>query len=351
MLQNDFDKLLEKYLKGDCSPEEELIILKWESALLETSKVALSENEKARIEAKIWSTISVNLFEKQSPLGKVVSIQRRNTFYKLFAAACVVFFLLGGGALLYYNAFSHPTATVAFDVKDLPDGYRRFDNRTAESLNVNLSDGSSVQLKAKSTLFYPTAFSGKTRNVYLNGSAFFKVAHDTEHHFIVHCKNVETEVLGTSFDVTSDANSNNIEVAVKTGKVSVHENVSKLFSFIKKPKPQVLTANQRTIYNLTNSQFVTTLVKEPKPLADLYNKPDTTKFNYQEATLAKVFAELQTAYGITIQLEKESIKNCHFTGNITKQNLYRKLDIICQSTKSLYELKGTTILIKGNGCN
>ena len=49
-------------------------------------------------------------------------------------------------------------------------------------------------------------------------------------------------------------------------------------------------------------------------------------------------------------VENEAIYKCPFTGDISQQNLYTKLDIINKVLKTTYEVKGTKILIKGKGC-
>lgn len=66
-----------------------------------------------------------------------------------------------------------------------------------------LSDGTHVWLNADSKIDYPAKFDGGKRIVRLQGEAFFEVAKDNEHPFIVQAKNFETKVLGTVFNVRS----------------------------------------------------------------------------------------------------------------------------------------------------
>ena len=89
-------------------------------------------------------------------------------------------------------------------------------NKTAVT---TLTDGSVVTLNKNSTLKYPAAFDGTTRNVRLTGEAFFNIKHDKSKPFIIQVNDVRVTVLGTSFNVKSSANST--EVIVETGKVSV----------------------------------------------------------------------------------------------------------------------------------
>lgn len=73
-------------------------------------------------------------------------------------------------------------------------------NATAE---VTLADGTIVLVNAGSKLVYPQTFSGSTREVELQGEAYFKVHHDVKHPFIVKANGISTKVLGTEFNVRS----------------------------------------------------------------------------------------------------------------------------------------------------
>ena len=73
-------------------------------------------------------------------------------------------------------------------------------NATAE---VTLADGSVVTVNAGSKLIYPQSFQGATREVELQGEAYFKVKHDAKHPFIVRSNGIATQVLGTEFNVRS----------------------------------------------------------------------------------------------------------------------------------------------------
>ena len=98
-----------------------------------------------------------------------------------------------GNKVVCLPAASHGANTEIRNVLSTPS------NATAE---VTLSDGTVVWLNAGSKLVYPETFSGKpTREVQLQGEAYFKVSHDTSHPFIVRANAITTQVLGTEFNV------------------------------------------------------------------------------------------------------------------------------------------------------
>ncbi|SHN43393.1 FecR family protein [Chitinophaga sp. CF418] len=83
---------------------------------------------------------------------------------------------------------------------------------------IELSDGTEVHLNASSSLRFPFIFPGRTREVYLEGEAFFTVAHDPKHPFIVHTGTTSVIALGTEFNVNS-YDHNIITTSLVTGSV------------------------------------------------------------------------------------------------------------------------------------
>ena len=80
--------------------------------------------------------------------------------------------------------------------------YNTLSTMKGEQYQVRLPDGSRVWLNAASSLRYPTTFSAQQRRqVDLNGEAYFEVAKDKNHPFIVNAKGQQVEVLGTHFNI------------------------------------------------------------------------------------------------------------------------------------------------------
>ena len=86
-----------------------------------------------------------------------------------------------------------------------------------KSADITLPDGSVVYLHPGSKVIFPTAFVGPQRIVQLDGMAYFKVAKDAEHPFVVSTGDWQTTVLGTEFHIDTDAR----EVVLVSGSVRV----------------------------------------------------------------------------------------------------------------------------------
>lgn len=83
-----------------------------------------------------------------------------------------------------------------------PDVYNVLETHKGEqSPPLILPDGTKVWLNAASSLHFPVAFSGRERKVILSGEAYFEVARNITHPFVVGTAGDKVEVLGTHFNV------------------------------------------------------------------------------------------------------------------------------------------------------
>lgn len=86
--------------------------------------------------------------------------------------------------------------------------------------HLTLSDGTTVWMNADSKLEFPEHFSGARRTVRLTGEAYFEVAKDRKHPFVVETEFFTTTVLGTAFNVRAYS-ANNASVALVEGSVAL----------------------------------------------------------------------------------------------------------------------------------
>jgi hypothetical protein len=119
----------------------------------------------------------------------------------------------------------------------------------------------------------------------------------------------------------------------------------------KKGNGVILTPNEKVVYSADKDLFESTLVDDPIPIVEKGKENVKHLFLFEDTPLSEVIKDIEDTYGVEVEVENEAIYSCRFTGDISEQNLYRKLDAICQSTKTAYEIKETKIFIKGKGCD
>ena len=88
---------------------------------------------------------------------------------------------------------------------------------------LQLSDGTIVHLNSGTTLKYPVKFiTGENRQVFLDGEAFFDVAKDKTHPFVVNANNLNVRVLGTHFNVSNYPEDKLTDVVLVEGSVGLY---------------------------------------------------------------------------------------------------------------------------------
>ncbi len=226
------------------------------------------------------------------------------------------------------------TTNTAYQIKDHL-------NNTTKSILIKLADGSSVILKPGSKLRYPTAFNGKIRSVSLDGEGFFEVHKDAKHPCYVHSGDLTIRVLGTSFTVNKDD-----EVIVNTGKVLVTRsgNVSTAVS----AKSIYLVPNQQILYDKVHQNLIKQNVTTPLLLSTDISKDF---FNFNDAPLSKVIANIEQAYSVKVVYNEKEIGGCPLTASMAEEHLLEKLDLIGKALNINYYLNDGQIVLQGKGCN
>lgn len=123
---------------------------------------------------------------------------------------------LNGGQLTYKGTYP------AHDQKFQPV-YNTLSTPRGGQYKLTLPDGTKVWLNAASSLHYPVAFSGQTRTVALTGEGYFEIAQDAQKPFIVQADKIKIEVLGTSFDVNSYKDEDEIKATLEEGSIKMTE--------------------------------------------------------------------------------------------------------------------------------
>lgn len=141
-----------------------------------------------------------------APRGRVVPIGvlKVAAGIALLVATAITFFMLGG-------TYGAPEVVVQNRLITADDSRGRF----------VLPDSTVVWLNAKSVLQYPEEFTASTRQVTLEGQAYFEVAKDKAKPFIVHAGEMDVEVLGTHFQVSNYRHKRLVEAVLVEGSVKV----------------------------------------------------------------------------------------------------------------------------------
>ncbi|SFE28532.1 FecR family protein [Chitinophaga sp. CF118] len=172
-----------------------------------------------------------------------------------------------------------------------------------EKKEVKLPDGSKVFMNQHSRLRYTSNLTGTERAVYLEGEAFFDVAHEQARPFVVYTNSTQTQVLGTSFDIKAyDAQP--VEVAVLSGKVAVSRKTED-----KSATRLVLTKGRKAIFK-TDKQMEEIAIADPNFMAWKENV-----LRFSNVPLRDVISTLSSYYNVQIIIEDSAVANYDYKGD------------------------------------
>ena len=118
-------------------------------------------------------------------------------------------------------AYASPTVQSPADQLAKGPLYNTITTPRGGQYQVTLADGTKVWLNAESSIRFPTAFTGKNREVELTGEAYFEVKGDKSKPFLVKAGQTETRVLGTNFNIMAYSDEGAVKTTLLDGAVSM----------------------------------------------------------------------------------------------------------------------------------
>lgn len=311
MDKNYFIKLLRDYQQNNLTKEEQKFLESYydlfenEPDVLDT----LSIEEKNEFKNGLKANIDKSILEgsDSTSKSKIVFINRR--FLKP-AVAAAIFIGVALGLFFYYHSATETTnnrdvVQASLSSKSKLTGENASVVHTKENRVIFLPDGSEVILSPGSKLNYPSSFDGMgTREVFLDGQAFFDIKHNTSRRFIVHTGNLETIVLGTAFNIKAIHEEKEITVTVTRGKVKVTDQHKVLGT---------ITPNQQITYDKEKITSVMKVVDDHDYLD--WKNEDLFIDNLTLSEAAKI---LEDKFKIKIIINDSSIREQRFTATFPK---------------------------------
>ncbi|QLC65041.1 DUF4974 domain-containing protein [Flavobacterium sp. LPB0248] len=360
-------EIIYKYLSNEASEQEVQALFDW----IEASE----ENKKQFIKTKkIWAftTLSSDLSIETVP---VIQMKPKNSIrqYLQYAAIFLVFLALGttfylfnsksetpkeivlelgDGRLEYISgkketallndkgdliAKKFPTEIIYFGkVQDHKVIYNTLSVPYGKRFKLKLSDGTIVSLNAGSSLRYPEQFGlNGNRNVYLTGEAFFEVAKDKEHPFVVNANQVDIKVLGTKFNVSAYPENPTVNSTLLEGSIQMSETADPSNVILLEPNQMATWQNNTKKITLKNVDV---------SLYSAWTKGELAFKDTPFSTIAKI---IQRTYDVEIINENSDLARQNFTGtiNISESSVENILDLLKRDTPFNYSIKQKTITI------
>ena len=265
----------------------------------------------------LYTRITNSLTDAEKPVRNIAYI-----YWRIAAAILVL-------VVASFTLFQSPIRELIFKAP-ITEIY----NPAGKRSKIQLPDGTTVWLNAESRISFPEKFSSHSRNVTLSGEAFFDVVRNESVPFIVTTGNLQTTVLGTSFNLQSYPGET-FRMTVASGKVQVKS----------KTETIQLQANQQATHQSLTGFSAPVTVESADAIAWTRG---TLSFNHK--TFEEVAHMLERWYNVKITFTNHELKKCILVGEHTNQSLPAVLNTLQFILGFQYEDHNGNITIRGDGC-
>jgi ferric-dicitrate binding protein FerR (iron transport regulator) len=253
----------------------------------------------------------------------VIGLRQRPLPWLRYGIAAAMLGILVLGAYKWQQNNSRKTAVAAAPAVV----WKTLTNTSSEQKRAVLPDNTHIWLNPGSQLSYASGFINGQRLIRLKGEAFFDVAQDVAHPFIVQAGGISTKVLGTSFNIEAYPNERNAVVSLVNGKVAVQDNV--------------LEAGQLLTYNTSSGEHHTTPLK-------MTNMADWTSGQviFNNVALKDALERTAARYHLTLVYARGvDLKNRRFTSVFSKESPDEMLRLMLFVSDCHFHRKGNTVEI------
>lgn len=373
-MQKDIKAILDKVNSGNATAEELEIAKYWLHQLHQDEDSELSESDLETLSTDTWHEIQKS--------RKHQTLTRRFLWPVVTAAACLL--LAFSAALYFYNSDrSAQKGEVKAFARDIPAGgnkayltladgkkisltdassgmianqsgiqitktsngqlvytitdkkalgksdhYNRIETPRAGQYQLNLPDGTKVWLNAASSLKYPANFSSKKeRSVELTGEAYFEVAKDKNHPFVVKSAGQEVKVLGTHFNVNAYSDEHNVRTTLLEGSVKINDRV-----LLVPGEQSVFAGGQLSVKSVNVSDAI-----------DWKNG----EFVFNKEPLNDILRKVSRWYNVDVIYLRSAQDVPTFSGSVSRfENVSVVLRMLEETSNVRFSIEGKTIKVK-----
>ncbi|MCT4591333.1 MAG: FecR domain-containing protein [Carboxylicivirga sp.] len=292
--------LILRQLNSEISVEEEKDLTAWINRSDKNKATYQKQCEVFKAQSLIFSKERLAESREKTKTGVINQLmhQRSKVRSFVYTSLSVMLISLVVSTIWFNNNLSQRNKLLAGEFKvSAPQG---------SPANFELPDGTNVWLNSTSELRYKYDVNNSSRLASLEGEAFFDVAHDNDHPFLVQGYNHTVKVYGTEFNVISDRKKQVCEVTLKDGSVGIFDVNQKEVARLK--PGQQFVVDKKGDYSIKKVDQ-----------ADLISGWTTGRFEFKDATLEEIANKLASIYKVKIQIEDEALKNKRYRCVIQKE--------------------------------
>ncbi|MCY1447063.1 hypothetical protein D9M71_636660 [compost metagenome] len=162
--------------------------------------------------------------------------------------------------------------------------------------------------------------------MYLSGEAFFDVAKDKKHPFIIHTNKMDTKVLGTSFNVQAYPDQTTQEVSVATGRVNVKSTVTEENVYV--------TPGQKVVFKSQDNKLQA-FKDIPVNAISLWRKNIMV---FEETPLPEVVATINRNYNVSIEVKNKNLNTLKISAYFKELPADQVIGLVCNIINAQYKM-------------
>lgn len=303
-----------RFFRNECTPEERQAVMRWVNEseehksfffqweeLHHLGKADAAPDERAFQQAE--RKLKARIEREEEDDRQAFSFLKKG--WKYAAAIAAVIVVAGSAAWYALNGRKGDLITVS--------------TQAGETLALALPDSSQVWLNENTTLTYPKSFEESTRELSLNGEAYFEVTKNKHKPFRVNSKSMNVEVLGTKFNFKSSEKGKTAEASLIEGEVRVEGNNDE--------GSITLSPGQKVELNLMTRQMK---VEQTDAVVDAVWHDNLIPLD--QADLFRIAGILEKLYGMDIILSPDIDRTATYSGVLQKKETIKEVLELLQNT-------------------
>ncbi|MUH37836.1 DUF4974 domain-containing protein [Zobellia amurskyensis] len=365
-------KLFKKYVNNECSPEEIELLNRFLDSYQDRDSLMSEFRFDEKEKQEVWQKITD---KTNSPKSKKINFNR---FMLKYAA---IFIGLAGLVIVFNLLVKDSSEEPSLIIEDKAIVLKTGDNQTQEivigggetiidaegnvlasqsndqmvyhgkpatklvyneiivpkgkTFELKLSDGTLVHLNADTSLKYPVSFiEGQDRKVFLKGEAYFEVSKDSIHKFTVVAKDMDVQVLGTHFNVSSYTNEETYAVLAE-GSVAIKDNrlayINEEISVLKPGQKAAIEQDAMVITEVDINDYLD------------WRNGDLV---FNNELFGGIIKKIERRYGVQVENGYEELESVRFRGTFQNETIEDLLDTFKESAEFEYKIINNQIVIK-----
>lgn len=319
---NEIIELIVREFSGEITPEENQHLNNWLSQS-DVNHIYFNELK------DIWLASDPDTIENSLNVEKAIcefksqagiSVQNNTPKIGRFLQYAALFLLLLGIPLTYW--ISKNTGPAADNMTTV---FCDYGDRTS----IVLPDSSKVWLNSGSRITFNNNFNKGTRELYLEGEAYFAVEKDPENPFMVNTSDISVEVLGTEFNLKAYPDEAAVAVTLVEGSLQVSNH----------SEAAMILPRQKLMYQKENHTI--SIVD----LGDL--EPDTEWINgrliFRNESLAELERKLERWFDVEIEFSDDMVKGRRFSGTLGRESILEVISYFASSQYVDYRIAGNEV--------